>query len=210
MMETIHPNSNSETQPPSETQFNDSQTQDDGISNEVYDDVEIRDEQGLSAKSEELYIPRMCGSCLRSKNWFNLMGWDNFKKGRGILEDGWVLLQEKKEFCSIEWLDWRKMPSNNKEDLIKLTKKYFEIPDNIEVQKWVLESITRSGKTSNFILNERATNIVAERVATSEDYNVNIIEDEVFTKVIGQDQYGRARRCGLGVTPTQIFGPKFQ
>lgn len=52
--------------------------------------------------------------------------------------------------------------------------------------------------------------MVAERCDVSESIDANIIEEEVLTQLVGEDQYGRVKGYGLGVTPTQINGPKTQ
>ncbi|KAK9140412.1 hypothetical protein Scep_010093 [Stephania cephalantha] len=78
-----------ETQPPSEDQRNDNETQDE-VENDLYDDVEVRDNQGIVRKSEDLHALRTSLVCRRPKNCgeFNEYG-QPIKRGGGIL-GGWL------------------------------------------------------------------------------------------------------------------------
>lgn len=52
---------------------------------------------------------------------------------------------------------------------------------------------------------------VAKRSVSSESPDAIFqLENEVFGKLIGKEQYGRVRGYGLGPSPTQVFGPQAQ
>ncbi|KAK9094641.1 hypothetical protein Scep_026110 [Stephania cephalantha] len=144
---------NDETQPPTEDQCCENEPQDE-TNYELYDDVEIRDNQGIVQKKR--------GPTRAKDIWdlpegqkiivqFNEFG-QPIKRGGGIL-GGWLgTVARKTEFCSIEWTDWRLMPKDKKQILISLSKKYFEIPDDARARKWILESIARKWKDYKFEL----------------------------------------------------------
>ncbi|KAK9101244.1 hypothetical protein Scep_024674 [Stephania cephalantha] len=63
--------------------------------------------------------------------------------------------KEKYEHCSVEWTDWRLMPKEDKQDLINFTKRFFEIPNDGGVEKWILQSVARKWKEHKFELKSK-------------------------------------------------------
>ncbi|KAK9132125.1 hypothetical protein Scep_011653 [Stephania cephalantha] len=98
-----------ETQPPSEDQRNDNETQD-VVENDLYDDVEVRDNQGIVRKKRELTRAKDVSSLPEGQRIvveFNEYG-QAIKRGGGIL-GGWLgTIARKKEHCSVEWTDWKR------------------------------------------------------------------------------------------------------
>ncbi|KAK9107228.1 hypothetical protein Syun_023239 [Stephania yunnanensis] len=60
------------------------------------------------------------------------------------------MIARKKEHCSVKWTDWRLMPKGDKQALINFTKRFFEIPHNAGVEKWILHSIACKWKEHKF------------------------------------------------------------
>ncbi|KAK9132767.1 hypothetical protein Scep_012295 [Stephania cephalantha] len=112
-----------ETQPPSEDQRNDNETQYE-VENDLYDDVEVRDNQGIVRKKRGLTRAKNVSSLPEGQRIvveFNEYG-QPIKRGGGILGRWLGTIARKKEHCSVEWMDWRLMPKEDKQALINFTK----------------------------------------------------------------------------------------
>nr|CAD1843238.1 unnamed protein product [Ananas comosus var. bracteatus] len=81
------------------------------------------------------------------------------------------------------------------------------VPNEIMPQQWIdLVRIWFSEKSEEKCMTE-----VAKRSVSSESPDAIFqLENEVFGKLIGKEQYGRVRGYGLGPSPTQVFGPQAQ
>ncbi|KAK6162032.1 hypothetical protein DH2020_001873 [Rehmannia glutinosa] len=274
---THQEDSDDETQPP-DTLDCDIEAHQENVE-QVYDDIEIRDPEGNMRKKRGGTRAKDVWTLPKgSKVVVQCNGWGKpIKKSGGIL-GGWLgTVARKKEFCSVEYSNWRKMPSEDKDILWKLTKAYFEIPDNPYVKNWVLSSIrvkwknhkhelkcahfspektkqqtiedvpqgmsplqwkklveywfseesqevkngkqpgridffgiTRKKKDGTFVnpdaekIMDMATNMLTERSSASHNQDADIVQNEVFCEILGEDQFGRVKGYGLGVTPTQV------
>ncbi|KAK9113825.1 hypothetical protein Syun_020622 [Stephania yunnanensis] len=84
------------------------------------------------------------------------------KRDRRILKGiygilcGWLgTIARKKEHCSVEWTNWRLMPKEDKQGLINFTKRFFEIPNDGGVEKWILDHCLRKWKEHKFELKSK-------------------------------------------------------
>ncbi|XP_020086046.1 uncharacterized protein LOC109708647 isoform X2 [Ananas comosus] len=93
----------------------------------------------------------------------------------------------------------------------------FEDENHREPSRIQFFASTHKQKDGNYIndtskrLVEKCMTEVAKRSVSSESPDAIFqLENEVFGKLIGKEQYGRVRGYGLGPSPTQVFGPQAQ
>nr|CAD1841008.1 unnamed protein product [Ananas comosus var. bracteatus] len=219
----------SDSEPSSEPDSQ-SQSQIQEQANVGYDEiVEIVDEQGNV---------RTKRGVTRAKDVWSLPGGEKIvvscnkfgqpvKKSGGIL-GGWLgTVARKANLCPIHYPTWKKMPNSFKINIINLTRSKFSVPSKECVIAWILKSVSRKWKGYKYELKakykvndqteqqiastEKCMTEVAKRSVSSESPDAIFqLENEVFGKLIGKEQYGRVRGYGLGPSPTQVFGPQAQ
>nr|CAD1840598.1 unnamed protein product [Ananas comosus var. bracteatus] len=214
--------SNSDSDSASE---NEPQVQEQG-DHEYNDTLEIEDDQGHTTNKRGM---------TRAKDVWNLPNGQRIvikcnkfgqpvKKEGGIL-GGWLgTLSRKENFCSLSYNSWKKVPNTVKTELIQLTRTKFKLPMDNNVNAWILKSVSRKWKDYKCELKAKymIEDYTEQQIVNVSDAMVKVnasitsgslasaveLEKDAFIGIKGKDRYGRVRGYGIGVVPTQVFGPQ--